>query len=610
MVNGTLLGAAMLLGVASCTDDHFDIVNNTASGANTIWQNIESNEEMDSLAMILKRSKVMKKEMDLNASLTYAELLNTDQQFTVWAPLDGTYNAKQYIEQLDLAERLVQENAGKMPDAARRIYYNISNQFSRNHIARFGHDGVIGNHDVRMMNAKMVEYDPAAGLFNGVQLDASEGRNIISSNGMLHAILAESPFSYNVYDYLPAAQNLTRIAELIDTMTVETFSEEMSTQGAMNDEGKMEYIDSVWVRDCEVLTLAGATSIQNEDSCYLAVVPSDAAFEKAWNSIKDLYNYAPSYNYDWTTEGGGKWNNTGVNALRFNTDSLARYNAQVALLGSMFFSKSNVPGLTSESTPEEIVNAAINADSLKSTDYVIVYNPSFVPAEGDKPAEHGVNPMFGGMNAETCVKASNGYIFPVDDWVVGPEYGLVQRTELKMYSFNLANVTGCTSEYGESLFLDDESRNPEVTGEIEDDHYYYFPVSGNSALNVNVMLREVLSGRYKISVVMAPNRINIYNQNYDKDGDVIPESPLFDAQIIDDKGNTINKKVSNVSVNQDKVEKITLWEDFKFPYSYAGLPSGAITFPTLRLSMSYIQQVRGKCKALSIIAVILEPVRE
>ena len=59
---GGVLGAAMLLGFASCSDDHYDIkTGGAASANNTIWQNIQATPQLDSLGMILNRVRVYTK---------------------------------------------------------------------------------------------------------------------------------------------------------------------------------------------------------------------------------------------------------------------------------------------------------------------------------------------------------------------------------------------------------------------------------------------------------------------------------------------------------------------------------------------------------------------
>ena len=84
----------MLLGVCACTDDHFDVVNNPVMGGNqTIWQNIKGNPELSEFANLLQRTRVMKNEDDRNATQSFASLLDQPQSFTVWAPLNGTFDA-------------------------------------------------------------------------------------------------------------------------------------------------------------------------------------------------------------------------------------------------------------------------------------------------------------------------------------------------------------------------------------------------------------------------------------------------------------------------------------------------------------------------------------
>lgn len=180
-VKAGLLGAAVLLGFTACTDDHFDIQPSTVSGSNTIWQNVEANADLDSVAMILRRCKVMKSQTDKSAKQTYAELLATSQQLTAWLPKNGTFNAKQYLDELDSAAVL----RAKDEMAGTRAEYDVANRFARNHIARFNYESNMGEQRIALMNSKIVNYNAGEGTFNGVKLDAANA-NILSSNGMLH----------------------------------------------------------------------------------------------------------------------------------------------------------------------------------------------------------------------------------------------------------------------------------------------------------------------------------------------------------------------------------------------------------------------------------------
>lgn len=593
-VKAGLLGAAVLLGFIACTDDHFDIQPSTVSGSNTIWQNVEANADLDSVAMILRRCKVMKSQTDKSAKQTYAELLATSQQFTAWLPKNGTFNAKQYLDELDSAAvlRTKDEMAGT------RAEYDVANRFARNHIARFNYESNMGEQRIALMNSKIVNYNAGEGTFNGVKLDAANA-NILSSNGMLHVLDGESQFAYNIFERLQVDSRFAKIYGDIDKYNVYTFSASSSTQGSMNHNGSMEYVDSVWSRTNSLISDARLTYLTDEDSLFVSVIPTDAAYEAARQKLHGLFKYAKSYNYAWDAS-KRDWTNKGTNALKFNTDSLTTYNVTDRILSASSFSVGyNSEGPVTTSNPQAFLNHVLTADSLNTNVGLVIYNKD----------KGNVNPIFDGQTADDAIKASNGYIFAVDNYNYDPSYSFIQKININ--GRNTAQVTGSTSEQAQYVTLDNENQNAEVNVDAlgVDNFYYYFPVSGNSQLNIDFKLNRVISTKYKISIVLLPNRVNINNIRTEEDGTVIEEKPVFDVQIRDDKGSVIGKAVKNVSVDQDKVEKKVLWEAFEFPYAYYGLPSGYESFPVLRISMSYAQQRKGKCKALSIAKVILEPVR-
>ena len=593
-VKAGLLGAAVLLGFTACTDDHFDIQPSTVSGSNTIWQNVEANADLDSVAMILRRCKVMKSQTDKSAKQTYAELLATSQQLTAWLPKNGTFNAKQYLDELDSAAVL----RAKDEMAGTRAEYDVANRFARNHIARFNYESNMGEQRIALTNSKIVNYNAGEGTFNGVKLDAANA-NILSSNGMLHVLDGESQFAYNIFERLQVDSRFAKIYGDIDKYNVYTFSASSSTPGSMNHNGSMEYVDSVWSRTNSLMTDARLTYLTDEDSLYVSVIPTDAAYEAARQKLQGLFKYAKNYNYAWDAS-KRDWTNKGTNALKFNTDSLTTYNVTSRILSASSFSVGyNSEGPVTTSNPQAFLNHVLTADSLNSARALVIYNKD----------KGNVNPIFDGQTADDAIKASNGYIFAVDNYNYDPSYSFIQK--MNIYGHNTAQITGSTSEQAQYVSLDNENQNAEVNVDAlgVDNNYYYFPVSGNSQLNIDFKLNNVLSTKYKISIVLLPNRVNINNIRTEEDGTIIEEKPVFDVQIRDDKGSVIGKAVKNVSVDQDKVEKKVLWEAFEFPYAYFGLPSGYESFPVLRISMSYAQQRKGKCKALSIVKVILEPVR-
>lgn len=620
----SLIGATVLLGVCACTDDHFDVITNPTPGGNqSIWANIEGNDSLTDFASILKNTRVMKDEYDLNATQSFADLLAQPQTFTVWAPLNGTFSPEKYNNLLAEAAALraaaakagatVPEDsvensiapsstfeipeglsASQYLELAARREYIVANQFARNHISRFNYEGAIGRLDVRMLNAKNASY--GEGLFNGVKV----GDGFHSTNGSLYLLQGESPFAYNVYDLIGSDERFTTIYDILNDSTVQhkTFYPAGSTEGAMNENGEMVYVDSVFIYTNDILNSAGA-SITNEDSTYISLIPTNTAWDEAIQKVSGLFNYGRSYAYDWDEE-NGRFLQNGGNALQFSVsqvDSLKDYNTNMQIIRNMFFTPSVFTGVD-VSDSAQVVNYAITADSLISTGGEVFYNANYP----------GISPLFEGI---TPIKASNGYVFPLDTYRVDPAYSFVTRDENDAY-FLCCSTSGCVDKGGLYTYLNADKLNPEVEGSFSEDYYTYFGVQGNSKLTLRFRLRNIYSSRYKISVQMAPNRINKERIRLDEKGDTIVESPVFDAQLLGDDLRAIAgvSSAKNVEVDQNGVKTIVLFEDVAFPKCYVGLPDGYTSFPILEISMTLAQQRKGNCKALSIGKIIVEPVRE
>lgn len=594
MVKGGLIAVAAMLSFSACTDDHFDIQAGSVTGVNTIWQNIEATADLDSVAQILRRTKVMKSETDKGKKQTYAEFLNEPQELTVWFPVNGTFDAKHYLDRLDQADALRSTDSL----AAMRIDYEVGNQFVRNHVARFNYSSG-AQQQVRMLNGKLITYVPGS-TFNGVALQPN---SIPSSNGMLNLLNGQSQFAYNIYEYMASHDEFSDLYTTLDTVSTYTFSEAWSTEGAMNNNGQMEYIDSVWIRSNVLESNANISNMSNEDSLSIVILPTNSAFAQAKDVVKSLYKYKSSYNYEWS-KSARDFTYKGSQALKFNTDSLSAARATVAILSHSLVSVSNVVNDELRLQKDAVLNKAENADSLYAASFSHIYNQT----PGQK------NPIF---DDKTAIDASNGYIYAVENYNYDPAYAFISKFTLKPSSYNIAALTGSSTDNGELITLDEVNYNDTVplNGLIENNQYYYFPVSGNNQLNLDIPLNNVLSGKYKISIVMLPNRVNKNNIRFSGDQEII-ESPIFDASILDDAGSILNSadgqtgKVTRVPIAQTGAQRIVLWESFEFPYCYASLPSGYSSFPRLRISLPYAYQRLGNCKALSIGSIILEPVRE
>lgn len=584
------LGAAMLLGATACTDDHFDIIADGTAGSNSLWENIQGSGKTDSLALILNRTIVMKSETDKSGKISYAEMLNQPQSFTFWAPKDGTYNAKHYLDMLDERDALLAKSASadsEENDAAWRLNWTVANQLVQNHLARFNYEGNSSTQKVRLLNAKVSYYDPAALTFNNVAMDAEP---IPSSNGTMHLLEGVSPFAYNIYDYIVYHDEFSKLWGVLSDPAIDkrVFSETASTEGAMNENGEMVYVDSVFYHTNEILDASGAL-LSNEDSLYVALLPTDEAWDKAYETVSNLYRYGSRYAYEWNDD-QGKFMQT----AQFNTDSLQAYNANRTLIQSSFFTTSRFS--VSNQTDSAQVNAyAQTADSLLSTNYTVFYNPN----------HGGLNPNF---NGQSPVKASNGYIYAVDSYNVNPGYTWIQRNEVKMTSdYFVANVGGATSDKGQLITLTEETRCDTIYGNVEDNMYRRFEKLGNSEMNVYIRLSGLYSGKYKISAEIVPTQIN---KSFPAGEN---EHAMFNYELLDDEGNKIGSTVNDFETKSDSVRTYTLFESIEIPKCYVSLPSDySNSFVRLRFQMTarHSRANAGNCKSLNISKIIVEPVRE
>ena len=611
-LKGGTLALVAMLGLTACTDDHFDIFGGDGTSNQTIWQNIESNPQLSQLKQILSRSYMMRSETDkINPSTTktLAQLLDEPQSFTVWTPLDGTYDAQRYLDILDQAEAAY-DSAGVCSEFL-KMEYAVANQFVYNHVARFNYESNPAEQEVILLNGKKVKYTAGGDNpeFNGV---AIQGSPIVASNGTMHLIGTNSPFAYNIYDYIVASDQLKKLSEYLFDPSIDkyTFSEGSSVQGALNENGDMVYVDSVWNHTNDILNECNA-KLQNEDSLYVAILPTDGAWDAAVENLSKYFKYQSTYYYDWSNANSAFANNKAATAYKLNVDSLTNYNVKASMIRSAFFSPSTWHGISAAKDSAEVVDYALTADSLISTNHTIYYNSNM----------GGINPMFNGQKPE---HASNGYVFCVDEYAVQPEYTWMKKEEIDPTSqYNMAMQamanSHCTEKNGSTILLTSLNRDSIVADPFEVTKYQRFQRADRNTLQVDYRLSNLMSASYTIKAVLAPSRIC-----YDiVPNDTVTEISTFYVQVLDDKGNALeiaegnngtsakNKTRSvDFTVDQDAVTEYVVIPRIDIPYSYYGLPSDCNTFCRLRFNSEYDRKKSTEGDGLNIVRIVIEPYRE
>ena len=601
---GGLLSAIAVMGMVACTDDHYDIVVTGETEGKTLWENIQANESLSDFAAVLSQTSYLKSDMDYPtdvAKMTYADYLNAPQSLTVWAPVNGSFDLEAKLDELQSIKELYATDR----KAATKAEYIFASQFLGQHIARFNHESQGDDKEVRMLNAKYVVYDAAARTFDGISF--VEGSAAMpSSNGTLHLLSEASQYAYNIFDYLAAKPEFSQVYAVLSDpeFDITSFSPGLSTEGAMNNDGKMEYVDSVYSNYNTLLNQANA-QIKNEDSVYVAVVPTDVAYEAALNEAKKLFNYKSSYSYNWSNI-QGDWGFTGTEALKFTAeqiDSLATLNAQKLLFSSMYFTPSIMGETVSATDSASIIDYCLFNDSVITTNFKTIYNKN----------KGGKNPLFLGANEAdvTPIKASNGYIFAVDAFNMDAAYSHIERRELT------PSILAQTNAYYEFVSLG-SYRNDSIADRFEVKNFTRVEVQATGKnMDFTISLPSLKSGSYKVSAVLVPTAYHkLYEEGLvNNKGVPYVENLTFDVTVLDDanKAGTNIAKVTGVTAPSDRVEKIVLFDKLDLEYSYDGLPSGISSFPRMKFSMTSRQTgsaTSPKCLAINIYKIIIEPYRE
>lgn len=215
-----------------------------SSCVNDVWQehydNTDVNLSTKTLTDLIKENEELSHFSDMLELTGYDSLLNADQSYTVWAPVNSVLE-QQAINWLDTA-------------SIREIVTN--------HIARFNYPTAgynsINTKKVYMLSGKFVPFEKvtAGFTFGTFPIDSI---SLLAKNGILHVLNGYVPYSSNIWESL----------------------------------GRIAGLDSVWA----YLEPLGGTpfgDINNEDSVYTALLPNNEAWIMSYEKIKTYFNCLPN----------------------------------------------------------------------------------------------------------------------------------------------------------------------------------------------------------------------------------------------------------------------------------------------------------------------------
>ena len=211
---GIMMMAAIVLVASSCTD--FDDYNEVPTDVNasadlSLWENISQNGKLSNFQKIIKK-------------VGFDDELQQSHFYTVWAPLDGTYDADALLNQDD-----------------NTVLY----RFVKSHIAEYNHL-VSGPIDERIhaLNEKSFTFT-GAGPYSYADVDVAQV-NLPSRNGVIHTLNGAATFYPNIYEYIYQANGIDSLEQYFKRYEDIYLDENNSVVGPTVN-GKQTYIDSVMI---------------------------------------------------------------------------------------------------------------------------------------------------------------------------------------------------------------------------------------------------------------------------------------------------------------------------------------------------------------------------
>ena len=552
--------AVGMLTATSCSDfDDYnsEVVDPNLNGNMTLWENMsDASSNVKEFAQLAKKAG-------------FADVLNSTRYFTVWAPLDGTYNSSELMA-MDSTKLL--------------------KEFVLNHIADRNYPAS------GTMEEKVITLNKKAYIFNGIQFGdaALDKANMPSKNGTIHALKGKVPFLFNVYEYLNEIDGCKNFIDYVKKYEITYLDEHASIKGPIV-EGVQTWIDSVMVTRNTMFEETLRADVENEDSSYTIFIPTDEAWNMAYNKIDSAYNYLSTF----------KWQDLESTEVGTNTASSTK---MTATLGAT----------------EYKLDADFFSDSIvkrKITDYVLYSN--------NEPYNEFMKPEVGATIGDTILttrKAKLTNVPAILDATVGEKQRLSNGWARKMDALNFLpwetyNPTIKTLTVGRGLAIKDiinvrfdgDAKMLDTLGVKLDNPEEEFrwleaaPSTLSGKPELDFYLNDARSTTYNIYVVLVQNLEKAKEER-------LPYALRFDLSYTNSAGNpqkmTWGDTKTPVMTDPTKIADTISLGEFTFPICYYGLNAA----PNLKIShtvTSFTSTNRNKYEqTLRVANIILKPVEQ
>lgn len=600
--------ACSALVAVSCTDylDYNTVPEATNPAADkTLWENISENENLTDFAAVLKR-------------LGYDEVLNASHTYTVWAPQNGSFSLEE-LDQMDSTK--------------------VERQFLKNAIADFAHrEADINDTVVYMLNGKLVKFSN-----KNTDMLAFDGKDILpnaanpavfnypSTNGLLYITSAPATFRYNGYEYLRESEDMPNMmGAYVEHYESRVLDEANSVKGAIID-GVQHYDDSVIIVSNILTDRMLRAQLDNEDSLYTVLIPTDTAWNRAYGEIASYYNFVEKIPYQDLSSNqvglmpGASWNDKMKKLINMLDASAGK--VEVALTSAPIGAEIQETGAYwSDSIAKRLLtnNFVFSEKSGK-------FNTKFQTGQSFKESDSVYsttgnwlsNPAMLDELTEDVIELSNGHARMIKDFPFSPKetYAPVIKSR------NVGRVITATGFKHTEESIDRELLDPSMCVLDDENETALRYVKTNvpeisySLSEFNFYIDNVLSTTYDVSLVLVPACIedpdmpeserkpyslyvDINYADYEK-GELTLVNKRFDGEKLV-SGNSALRKVEPFTGGKDKVDTIRLGR-VTFPICYAGTDAK----PNIKVMYPFNLKMDKSCERnLRIANVILEPVVE
>ena len=573
-----------------------DYPSNDPDKNTTLWEYIKNNNNYSRFADIAQHAKVYKDDTHAIADKTYADILNSGQVSTVWVPNNDAFTEEEYQKLLGMC------TSGSVADG-----YRVHHQLLGNHIALWRHNiSEVEVDTVKMINGKNLVFvkNTTNPTFGGIPLGEY---NKSAVNGVMHVLKGIAPFHYNFYEYLKYTNPQTKFGKYVVGKDTTYFNPSVSVEGLPDENGNPTYVDSVFSSTNRLFEYTSylpknysdnwqmadkgfGARINNEDSVFVMLLPTDEAWDAAYEKLKLSYNYATAYD----DKSKGDLNVTNATIKDLNADSLQKMSLEMDMVAPLVF---NIHKQPKKGGSEMWTVDMFKEYKGEGCEYLLNTYGDTLRAVGDwKPSDlFNVNP----------IDMSNGIAYEVTSWNFPKEYYTpdveveIEGTDIFYNKESNKYKVGPNSK--KYTFSNDAYR--EITdkyGKVSNNNFYHLDATGpTSAPKVEIKIlgnnpnayvpnAQVMSGKYDVQVVVVPRwYMEIVNgsiidflDDEKADSAAAVNKYKFRTQISYNVNAARDKTSSWVTSTYDglKVDTITVAEDFEFPYSYKNM---RFSYPTL-----------------------------